>query len=251
MLVGYETRSIVLLSVLTNCEQIHWTQPHVWTELQRYEMDKDLVSSDGSVAPKKVFFTPAEGPPEEMQDDGQHADFDALAQAFFNIDDHTSRSLMPLPHDPFREPAPWKQYDHLSVKDRIEQMRTTSKFSNQDVDIFEGITNGSGLTGAEKRGFPEFLFFWALGGHSMAGITEANGVWKIGKGGMTEFARRMLADFRGDVIFDAQVASIRQNSGECERVRLGLKDRRSVDAGRVISTIPLYGLLSLRRKIRC
>lgn len=145
---------------------------------------------------------------------------------------------MPFPHDPFREPATWKKYDHLSVKDRVEQMRVTGKFGDSDLDIFEGITNGSGLTGAEKRGFTEFLFWWALGGHSMAGITEANGVWKIGNGGMTEFARRVLGDFGGDVVAGAEVRSIRQEGGHSP-VKVDLKDGRCIQAGRVISTIPL------------
>lgn len=202
-------------------------------------MDKHIETSSGSSAPEQTFFTPARGPVTEIKDDsGLHGDFDAIAQAFFAVDGHTSHTLMPYPHDPFREPAPWKAYDHLSVKDRIEQMRSSNQFSNDELDVFEGITNGSGLTSADKRGFTEFLFWWALGGHSMAGITAANGVYKIGRGGMTEFARNLLADYHGDLAFDAEVEGIQQ-VGEKQPVKLSLRDGRTISAGDVISTVPL------------
>lgn len=176
-------------------------------------MDKHIVASSGSSTPERTFFTTADGRAMEMIDNSEnHGDFDAIAQAFFEIDGYTSRILMPFPHDPFREPVPWKKYDHLSVKDRIDQLRAKGSFSDSDLDVFEGTSNGSGLTHAGKRGFTEFLFFWALGGHSMAGITEANGVWKLGNGGMTEWSKRTLHDYRGDLALGCEVTSIEQKN---------------------------------------
>lgn len=202
-------------------------------------MDKHIVASTGTSTPEKTFFTPADGPAKDMESDNdEHSDFDAIAQEFFAVDGHTSRSLMPFPHDPFRESAPWKKYDDLSIKDRIEQMREAGKFPDFDLDIFEGITNGGGLTQADKRGFTEFLFWWALGGYSMAGITEANGMWKVGNGGMTGWARRTINDYSGGIIFDTEVTKIRQPRGS-QPVRVHTKDGRIISAKDVISTMPL------------
>lgn len=202
-------------------------------------MDKHIIASDGTTKAEKTYYRPASRITEQIQgNENQYATFDAIFEAFFSIDGHTSRSLMPFPHDPFRDPAPWKQYDFLSVKDRIEQLRALGMFSDADLDMFESLTNGSGLTHADKRGFSEFLFWWALGGHSMAGIAEANGVWKIGNGGMTEFAKRAFKDFGGDVAFGAEVVGIRE--GERRRgVEVVLKDGRVIVGRDVVSTIPL------------
>lgn len=203
-------------------------------------MDKHIVASNGTSAPQKTFFKPADGPAKDMESEGkEHSDFVAIAQDFFAVDGHTSRSLMPFPHDPFRVPAPWKKYDELSVKDRIEHMRNTNKFSDIDLEIFEGITNGSGLTQANDRGFTEFLFWWALGGHSMAGITEANGMWKIGNGEVTEWARRTMHDYSGDIVFDTEVTKIRQTHGSESVQMYNTKDGRRLSAKGVVSTIPL------------
>ena len=183
-------------------------------------MDKHIVASAGTFAPEVTYYRSSDNKTEELNgNDSQYTTFDAIFQQFFAFDGHTSRSLMPFPHDPFREPAPWKNYDPLSVSDRIEQLRASVSFSDKDLDMFESLTNGSGLTQADKRGFTEFLFWWALGGHSMAGITEANGVWKVGKGGMTEFARRVFDDYEGDVLFGAEVVKVSQPEGG-ERVQV-------------------------------
>ena len=202
-------------------------------------MDKHIIASNGTYAPEKTYYRSAHNTTEELaSDNSQYSTIDAIFNEFFALDGHTSRSLMPFPHDPFRGPAPWKQHDYLSVKDRIEQLRATGKFSDTELDMFESLTNGSGLTQADKRGFTEFLFWWALGGHSMAGITEANGVWKIGNGGMTEFARRVLADYRGDIAVGTEVVKIQQPKKE-KQVHVFFKDGRTIYARDVISTIPL------------
>jgi hypothetical protein len=202
-------------------------------------MDKHIVASTGTSAPKVTYYRSSDHKTEELNgNDSQYTTFEAIFQEFFALDGYTSRSLMPFPHDPFREPAPWKNYDYLSVKDRIKQLQATEKFSDIDLDMFESLTNGSGLTQADKRGFTEFLFWWALGGHSMAGITEANGLWKIGNGGMTEFAKRLFAEYEGDVVFGAEVLKVVQPKGD-ERVQVVLREGRAVYAKDVISTIPL------------
>lgn len=71
-----------------------------------------------------------------------------------------------------------------------------------------------------------------------AGITEANGMWKIGNGGMTEWARRTMRDYSGDIVFDTEVTKIRQTHG-IESVQLHTKDGRKLGAKDVVSTKPL------------
>jgi lysyl oxidase-like protein 2/3/4 len=85
-------------------------------------------------------------------------------------------------------------------------------------------------------GFTEALRWFALGGHSMAGVFERAGIYKLGNGGMTAFARAILRDFRGDVLFNTVVEKVDQGRNG---VLLQTKDGRKIDAKAVVSTIPL------------
>jgi lysyl oxidase-like protein 2/3/4 len=70
----------------------------------------------------------------------------------------------------------------------------------------------------------------------MAGVFERAGIYKLGSGGMTAFARAILRDFRGDVLFNTVVEKVDQGRNG---VLLQTKDGRKVDAKAVVSTIPL------------
>ena len=71
----------------------------------------------------------------------------------------------------------------------------------------------------------------------MAGVFELAGVYKLGSGGMTAFARAVLGEFTGHVCFGAVVERIDHGRDVVEVV---MKDGRRVEAGAVVSTIPLY-----------
>ena len=49
-------------------------------------------------------------------------ELEATLSKFFTIDGLTARDLMPWPMDIFREPAPWKRYDRLSLEGRLDAM---------------------------------------------------------------------------------------------------------------------------------
>ena len=72
----------------------------------------------------------------------------------------------------------------------------------------------------------------------MVGMMEAAGLYKIANGGMTSFARSVLADFNGDLIMESVVTEISQSQG-CDIVETKLQDGRVFRAKRIVSTIPL------------
>lgn len=57
----------------------------------------------------------------------QEDEIEAALAEFSTIDGLTARQSMPWPMDVFRESAPWKQYDHLAIKERLEQMLSLTK----------------------------------------------------------------------------------------------------------------------------
>jgi lysyl oxidase-like protein 2/3/4 len=70
----------------------------------------------------------------------------------------------------------------------------------------------------------------------MAGVFELAGTYKIGNGGMTSFARAILGEYRGHMVFETTVKEIRQSNSAVEVItKLG----HSIKAIYLISTIPL------------
>ncbi|KAK1506106.1 lysyl oxidase-like protein 2/3/4, partial [Colletotrichum tamarilloi] len=155
-----------------------------------------------------------------------------VADAFFSIDGLSSRELMPYPHDPFRLPALWTKYDHLSAKDRLDQLDV----SQRDKDLFDAMISSFGAVPGSECGFTEVLRWYALGGHSMAGTFELAGMYKLGGGGMTSLARAILDDYRGHVVLNAVVEKVEQRGST---VVVSTKNGRRFEAKYCISTIPL------------
>ncbi|CEJ60173.1 hypothetical protein PMG11_08758 [Penicillium brasilianum] len=212
---------------------VHWNQPHLYHEIHRYGLHRYLKTSAGTMALEKLYFKTAGKPVQEIPPEETSAALDRVAPRFFSIDGLDSRTLMPYPHDPFREPAPWKKYDHLTVKQRLDQLDDLSQF---DKDIFESNVATFGSAPGKDIGFTEALRWFALGGHNMATVFELAGIYKLGNGGMTTFARAILRDFKGDLVFNTVVEKVDQGRNG---VSLQTKDGRRIEAKAVISTIPL------------
>jgi lysyl oxidase-like protein 2/3/4 len=85
-------------------------------------------------------------------------------------------------------------------------------------------------------GFTEVLRWYALGGHSMAGIFEHAGIFKLGKGGMTSLARSIISEYRGHLILETTINAVEQDENS---VTLFATNGRRFQANYVISTIPL------------
>lgn len=212
---------------------IHWTQPHLYNELHRYGLHRHLKTSAGTFAPENQFFKPARGPVEEISVTEGAAALERVSQKFFTIDGLDSHALMPYPHDPLRDPAPWKRYDHLTVMDRLDQI---SGITQRERDLFESNVGTFGSAPATDLGFVEALRWYALGGHSMAGVFEKAGVYKIGNGGMTAFARAIFAEYTGDRMFHTTVAAI---SHTRHSVKVQTSRGEQLKAKVAVSTIPL------------
>lgn len=212
---------------------VHWNQPHLYHELHRYGLHPYLKTSAGTSAAEKYYFKAAHSRVREIPPEESAAALERVAEAFFSIDGWDSRALLPFPHEPFREPAVWRKYDHLTVKQRLDQLVGVPQFEK---DLFEVNVATFGSAPGTEIGFTEALRWFALGGHSMAGVFERAGVYKLGNGGMTAFARAILRDFKGDVLLNTVVKSVDQGRNG---VSLRMKDGRRIDAKAVVSTVPL------------
>ncbi|KXH42329.1 lysyl oxidase-like protein 2/3/4 [Colletotrichum nymphaeae SA-01] len=185
-----------------------------------------------TAAVENTSYTPQDSKPGLVDTLATNTAVQNVADAFFSIDGLSSRELMPYPHDPFRLPALWMKYDHLSAKDRLDQL----DISQNDKDLFDAMISSFGAVPGSECGFTEVLRWYALGGHSMAGTFELAGMYKLGGGGMTSLARAILDDYRGYVVFNAVVEKVEQQGST---VVVATKNGRRFEAKYCISTIPL------------
>ncbi|KAL4922087.1 amine oxidase [Aspergillus aurantiobrunneus] len=219
---------------------VHWAQPHLYAELHRYGLHRNLKTSAGVVAPERQSFTSSSGVIEEVSIVDCAAALERVAQRVFSVDGLNSRALMPYPHDSLQEPVLWKRYDHLSVKDRLD---TLHDIPERERELFESNINTFGSAPGKDIGFVDALRWYALGGHTMAGVFEMAGIYKLGNGGMTAFARAVLGEYTGDRLFNTVVAEIRHHLSGVEVTTTGGQRFR---ANTVVSTIPLNCLSGIK-----
>lgn len=203
----------------------------MYSELTRYGLQKNLKPTVAMMAPE-VSYHSFFGRPERVDSIETFNSTDRVAQEFLSPDGQTSRTLMPYPLDPQREPKLWAKYDHLTMAQRLGQIDVPK----QDRDLFETFLGLCGLGKPADIGFTEVLRWYALAGHSMAGMYEQASVYKLGKGGTTSFAKALLNDIRADRLFNTAVAEISQAGG---RVNIRTTDNKQLTARTVVCTIPL------------
>jgi lysyl oxidase-like protein 2/3/4 len=212
---------------------VHWNQPHVYNEIHRYGLHSKLKTSAGTLFPEKQYHKAANTTVQEVLPVEVNEKCEKIAARMFQLDGYDSRTLMPYPHDPLREPAPWKKFDHLSVRQRLDELHDIPQAER---DIFESLVNSFGSAPGSKTGLTEALRWYALGGHTIVGTFELAGLFKLGGGGMTSLALAMLSDYKGDLLLNTPVSKIEQDSAG---VAITAKSGRMIRAVSVISTIPL------------
>ncbi|KAG5655100.1 hypothetical protein KAF25_000223, partial [Fusarium avenaceum] len=218
---------------------VHWNQPHVYSEIHHYNLQGNLKTSAGTASAESTTYAAAFSAPRNIDGGETALATQRAADAFFSIDGLSSRDLMPYPHDPMRQPALWMKYDHLSAKDRLDQL----DIPQIEKDLFDGMISSFGSAPGSQCGFTEVLRWYALGGHSMAGVFEHAGIFKLGKGGMTSLARSIISEFRGHLLLETTIDAIEQDK---DGVTLYAKNGRKLQASYVVSTIPLNCLSDVK-----
>ncbi|CAG9950588.1 unnamed protein product [Clonostachys rosea f. rosea IK726] len=210
----------------------HWNQPHIFAEARRYNLHNNIKTSNGTFGPEKIYFKDRNGKVHKLSEPDVNARIEPIAQKFFSIDGLSSRELIPYPHDPFHRPSPWTRYDHLSMKDRLDQIDGPE----EDKAIFEAFMGTIGSDMGSKIAFVEPLRWFALGGHTVSGMFEIIESYKFGPGGQTGFARSILNEYKGHLKFETVVEKIEETP---MGVVASACDSESYKAKHVVCTIPL------------
>ncbi|KAK4891675.1 hypothetical protein LTR27_009683 [Elasticomyces elasticus] len=212
---------------------VHWSQPHFYREISRYGLHRNLQTSSGNTDAETTLYKPADGAQESYAEDEFTAIKQRVADQFYSIDGLDSKQLMPYPHDTLRTENLWRKYDHLTVRQRLDQLTTVPQHER---DILESDLNSFGCRPGTEIGWVEALRWYALGGYNMVSLMDAAGTFKLKKGGMTSLAKEMLGEVDYDKLFSTEVVRMDQ---ENDAVTLTTRSGRKVQARHVVCTIPL------------
>jgi len=213
---------------------IHWSQPFVWAELNRYGLG--IEESPGAAAETAAWLA---GGRLKQGDAGKV--WGRIAEAmgqFCDVDGQGGRRVMPLAHDPLARRDLLLRWDALSLQARLAQM----KFSPELRDILAPQLAINCHGALSDGGFADMLRWWALGDYEMGRMFDKLGRYKI-REGMGELASRMLADGTQDLALATPVKAVEQDGG---LFRVSTGRGKVFSARSVVMAVPLNVLASIR-----
>ncbi|RAH61617.1 flavin-containing amine oxidase [Aspergillus piperis CBS 112811] len=215
--------------------RVHWQQPHVFSELQRY----DLAHFQETVAfleNGEFMVKESRSHPARVQDsaEGQFImeRLEGLMEKFFNVDGQGGRSS-----------PDYLELDKLSLADRISQLDGCGQ---EEMSMLSAHPASFYGVSPEKVSFAEVLHTHALCNFDPAMMEIATMRYKIARG-TTAFARANLDDDKGAQIFGSPVTSSTQTGGKFPDypVTVTLEDGNQFVSRFVISTIPINVISSI------
>lgn len=202
---------------------VHWTQPHVWAEMRRYnlgvkeeliaELDRCLLV-DNSDKVKDI-------PPEKFWVDFQDA-FEKFC--------HDARELFPRPYSPLFNPSVL-ELDKYSVQDRIQQL-SISEDQRTMLNAFMTLYGG-GKT--NEFGLPGMIKLYACAGWDYEAFFDAESHYRI-EGGTIALINALMEDSGAEVRLATPVTAIEQAK---QGVRITTDDDTVITAAAAVMTVPV------------
>ncbi|KAK6207119.1 hypothetical protein LQW54_007436 [Pestalotiopsis sp. IQ-011] len=222
---------------------VHWHQPHVWREIQRYGLSTALESSfDFSHGVNHFRLNSASGSTTRSHDEEDKLLASGL-EKFVNIDGARGRNIMPQPHDIFHNEQA-RAYDGMSAQDRLDQIAADlTPDERTTLEAFVLLCSGATLS---NMSFLEFLHWWALCGFTYQGCLDMLITYKF-REGQSSFARHFFHEAsrtgRLSYSFSTPLESVESSS---DGVAVATKAGRAFSASRIICTVPLNVLSTIK-----
>ena len=203
---------------------VHWLQPHVWTELTRYDIG--IVPSP---TPEKIAWAGTDGVTWMSADDfwdwldpGQRAFLEGVEEVF------------PLPYEAFHEEERVAALDSASMADRLKEL----DLSDEDYLVNHTIWSMHFNAPCDEGALTQGLRWAALGGWDWQRLLEACATYKL-QGGMGNLIGRIAGDAQADVRFETTVTRIEQDAAGC---RVRTEDGSEFTGDAVIVALPVNTL---------
>lgn len=202
---------------------VHWVQPHVWAEVQRYGrgIEEELVAHLD-----KASVLMADG---KLQD-VPVAKLDEIDQEGMEAFCAGSRELFPRPHDPFFNPKIF-DLEKISARAHIDGLNLS--------DLHKAILNAEMTLYAagptEEYSYASFVKLFACASWNYYTFNDADRRYRIGKGGTLGLLQAMLDHSRAELRLSTAVTAIDQAK---DHVRVTTDAGQSVSARAAVVTVP-------------
>jgi hypothetical protein len=225
-----------------------WNQPHVFSQLSRYDMKDEIKATfetSGGVEVTDMHYAlghDTSDPPKEMTHDEEDLVFQKPAELYFNVDGQMGRAVMPYPQMPFYN-KDVLQFDSLTAFERLDQIR--DQLSALEASALEAyLLLMSGGT-PQNTGFLDMLHWWALCNYKSDGLGNYEVAFKL-KCGTTGLAMRILEDGLKSGNLTTKFSSpVKKISESNSRVTITTDDGNKYTSSMTVSTIPLNVLKSI------
>ncbi|OKL56696.1 hypothetical protein UA08_08018 [Talaromyces atroroseus] len=210
-------------------------QPHTFSELRRYNLDKDLVATRQPGYENDYYTLNLQGEPSRKLSHKEASQiFTEAWNKFINVDGHLCRKICPLPYQQLGnimvDRQEVKKVDQLSSWDRYEEIKHKLSPEGSGMLLSQLLMISGG--DLKNSSLWDMIRSQALGGHDISNFEDI----------FDEAVQTGL-----DYSFKAAVTSVsnsRQNGQQL--VEVGTQDGRTFPARRVICTVPLNVLKHIK-----
>jgi pseudooxynicotine oxidase len=203
---------------------VHWSQPHVWSEIRRSGLS--LRETSGAVADKLLVHT-SKNDIVTLSNEKIGAELERTTAAYMG----NSREILPLPHDPFGS-AEYMKVDGISSWERLASLKGIGSLYR---DILDGNLAGSGHNYTDKFAWIEMVRWYALSGHNVTDMNDMSARFHF-QDGTVALLNALLAEGKPDVRLGAPVRKVIQDETHITVVANSGEEMR---AKAVVSTVPL------------
>ena len=217
---------------------VHWSQPHVWTEMTRYGLT--ITETIGASADRVNVLLDNGSRLERLSMKDLYPKICEMMDTYSNVDGVLGRSVIPMPHACLAANEKIAAYDHWSMQDRLDQI---SASFNNDPDLYQIMDSYLSMNSQGKLsegGFIDHLHWWALGDYDTARLFDKSSRYKI-KEGTSALAQAIFNDCRDvQLLLSTPVLSIDRTDENT--VVIHTRDGQLFTARTALVTIPLNAL---------
>lgn len=217
---------------------VHWSQPHIWTELTRYGFG--ISETQGAVADHISALLDNGSRLEKLSMTELLPQICHMMNEYSNVDGVHGRTVLPLPHDPLSTLETVQMYDKLSMQDRLDQIADLFKDKKELYEIMDAYLSMNSQCRLSESGFLDHLRWWALGDYDTSRLFDKTSRYKITQG-TSALAQAILRDCR-DVKLLLSTPIVSVNRTDDNNVAIHTQNGQIYTARSTIITIPLNTL---------
>jgi lysyl oxidase-like protein 2/3/4 len=225
---------------------VYWTQPHVWSELKRYGLDRELKQTTGTSPDLELLhFKSHQNDPLKKYTfagpGGYNEIMETTIYKFLDVDGAGGTKLLSRPYDAdFVRNIPLK-YLRMTCKDRLDQLTDTPQ---EHKDLVAAMFETIGCASIEKHPFFEILRWFGLSGFTFRGFLESVDALSL-KRGTTSLALAIMEESKADIVLSSPVSSVVRRKNE-HITTITTRSGKVFQTSKVICTLPVNCLGDVR-----